>query len=636
MHWHKSIPMVLAAVVAWGGVAGCGGSPGERDFREGLRLLEGGRLVRARDRFEKSLQARPDNGINAQAFHYLGWIAWQLEDAGAAEAYWSESHRLNPSLFEPVYSLGVLAFEQGEWDKARGLFSMAADLQPRDPRPLEFMAQTYRGEAAQWEARRVLYQALMRMPHSPRILTALARVEMEEGAHTEAASYLMQALGQDPEYLPALYNLARLYADWPDQQRDAEAYYHQYLQRAPEGERRDEATRALARLRGEAASDPEPAVRPGERDPETPPRAPRTVADLLLAAQRLRAEGDSGRAVALCWRAAAMARQTEQPEQEERALRLALEWTPDSARLHEALARHYLALTRYDAARSAFRRAIELEPDGVQAYLGLAESAVPLEAYDEALSALNRAVQLDPDDPDALWALAELFEETGIRLRAVTAYERFQERFPSDDRAREARQRAQRLTPPAPPEDAPPPEPDPVEPVEPPPPADPRPASGADARLARAAREAYQRGLVHQRRGDPGQAADFYQRAIDRDPSFAPPSYQLGVIRLEEGNYRAARSAFERSVALEPDNVNARYNLALALYELRALPESVTQLEAALRRDGDFAPAHLLLGIIHAGHGESREQARRHYQRFLQLRPEDPMGPSIREWLRRN
>jgi len=30
---------------------------------------------------------------------------------------------------------------------------------------------------------------------------------------------------------------------------------------------------------------------------------------------------------------------------------------------------------------------------------------------------------------------------------------------------------------------------------------------------------------------------------------------------------------------------------------------------------------------------ESKEQARAHYIRFLQLRPEDPIAPEVRRWL---
>lgn len=622
--WRLVQITVLLMALAGGLVLGCGERPGEREFENALRQFERDRLIRARDLFEKSVNKRPGHEANAVALHYLGYIAWTLGDTSSATAYFENSRRLNPHLFEPVFSLAALAYEANDWPQARALFDEAEQLRPRDPRPLEFKARMLTGPEQRREARRLLFEALARSPHSPRILTSLALVELEDSGPTAAVSYLMQALEKDPNYAPALFNLGKVYARWDGHTDQAEAYFNEFLQVAAPGDpQRERALHALAVLHGDREPEPETEaadiITPTD---ETPPAAPKTFEDFLAEAKAMADEGRVAQAVGFAMRLAAQARQEQQVEREEQALLAAKTFAPESATVHLALGRHWAARDRHDEARRAFQQALDIEPDWSQALIGLANSARTLGDYDVALDALSRAVSLEEHDPEPLWSLASLYEVAGINRLALERYRQFRDRFPNDPRSADAGDRIFALTPPPPVEEEPPP---------PEPPVAPTPTVNPAAAI-----DAFNRGATYQQRRDWDNALFFYERAIKNDPSFERAFYNTGVIQLERRNLFEAREAFSRSVELAPDKITALYNLALTHYELGEAEQALPLLDRILRMDTNFAPAHLLAGVIHAANPRTLDRARRHYTRFLQLRPNDPSASAVRSWLAAN
>ncbi len=624
--WRALQMTLLTVAVAGGLVLGCGERPGEREFQNALRQFERGNLVRAKDLFEKSINKRPGHETNAFAHQYIGYIAWQLEDATAAVAHFENARRLHPHLYEAVYSLAVIAYREGDPTRARSLFGEAAQLRPNEPRPLEYIARIHAEAGNRREARRTLFEALSRAPQSARILTSLALLEFEELGPAAAVSYLMQALENNPNYLPALYNLGRAYAHWPEERAHAVEYFNEYLAQAPPGPQRDRAQRLLLRLEaGEPLDDEddiaEAHAEPDEREPpDAPP--PRTLDDVLRNARELAEAGQLEQAISVCLRAAIQANQRQRPDQEERALRAAVELAPESARAQLALGRHLAARDQHREALASLQRANALEPEWSHVLIALADSAAELDDYDVALDALNRAVDLVPNDPNPLWSLAELYDEAGVRRPAIDAYRRFREQFAGDPRAARAAERMEALQPVAE-----------VRPDEP----TPRPPPTREAiRNVQAAREAFDRGVSYQQRRDWDSAIYFYQRAVENDPTLERAHYNMGLIQYERRNLREAREAFGRSVDLEPNKVAARYNLALVLYELDETDAARPHLDAALREDPNFAAAHLLLGAIYADEQGTRDRARRHYERFLALQPNDPNAPAVREWLAQN
>jgi protein O-GlcNAc transferase len=605
------------------GIVACSSGPGERTFNQAVDHYERGEWVRARDLFDQSIQQRPGHGANAYAWHYLGLIAWQLDDPEEAMAHFERSHELNPSLFEPTLNLGILALVRDDKERAHALFTEAAEQQPQDARPWEYLAHLDASRGRYPQAREALLQALEREPQSARIPTALAVLEWEEGESAEAIAYCMQALERRPGYPPALYNLARLYAQWPEQRHHALAYYRQYLNAAPASPHRTAVEQQLAQwTTGQAeTTSPAPAEPAPEQAPETPPP---TLDEQLELARSAVAAGQRERAVAAYLRIALPLRRAGQIEDEARVRTEAVRQIPESATLQLELGRFYLDQQQYAQALAPLRRATALEPEWAHAWSRLGDCAAALEEYTVAVDAYRRVVSLRPEDAGALWRLAEFYELAGARRRAVETYELFQQQFFRDPRAVQAAAQVEQLRPPPPPA------------AEPPPPPEPPPRSPEAERRRAQAQEAYQRGVSYERRRDWESALLFYARAIAEDAEFEPAHYQTGIVLYQLRRFQEAWDAFQQSVTLAPEKAPAWYNLALVEYELGRKREALPSLNTALRLDPDYAPAHLLIGIIYGEDPATVNRTRQHYQDFLRLQPNDPNAATVREWLERN
>ncbi len=619
----------LGRWLVWGvmlGLIGCADLAGDRQFEQGLRQYERERFERAAELFRRVASEATDAGLRAYAYHYLGDIAWRQGDGEQAARYFEQSQEQVPTLFEPAFNLGVLALAREDWVTARAYFQAAANLQPRDARPWEYMAKTYQGEAGRRDARRALFEARDRAPRSPRILTRLALLEFADGDLEQAVSFCLQALERDPQYKPALYNLGRIYAEWPEERHHAIAYFQQYIEVAGTSERALSARQQVADLRRRPSptapqlEEDEPDDEPAEADGPVPPTWRDRLATL---AERVEA-GETQRAAAGYLALAAQARQQGQRDREEEILRTAVEQLPDSARLHTELGRHYLDRDRPTDALPTFQRAVELDAESSQAWLFLAAAASSMQEYDQALDALTRASRLQPNDPGPLWRLATLYDQAGADRRAIETYETFQARFPRDPRVIRATESIARLRPPPPePEPAPPPEPAVTAPSPTP----------EQVQRERQAQQAFERGMAYQRARDWASARLYFSRATSLDPTRSSAFYQLGVVEYQLGNLDAARAAFQQTLELSARNVMAWYNLGLVEHGQGATPEAITALRRAFRLNRDHVPTHLLLGIIYAADPSTHGDARYHYQRVLELDPENANAPALRQWL---
>ena len=245
--------------VTWGGVIlgvvlGCGGGPGERELRNGIREYERGRYVRAKTLIEKSINERPGSGANAAAYNYLGLAEWKLGQLQRAIDAFESSRSLNPALVEPTYNLAAILYESGALGRAATLFDEAALADPADSRSLEFLGSIYT-QAGKWqEARHALFGALARSPQSPRVLTALAVAEIHTSGADKAIFYLMQALERKTDYAPALFNLGVIYLQQMKDKAEAAAYFKKYIEVAGNDPHADYARLVIEDLTGVPAA----------------------------------------------------------------------------------------------------------------------------------------------------------------------------------------------------------------------------------------------------------------------------------------------------------------------------------------------------------------------------------------------
>jgi len=654
----RSLLVVLAVVLLFAGLLlGCGKSPGERAFKEGVRHLGKGNYTRAKVLLEQSLSERPVSEANAVALNYLGVASTRLGQLDRAIDEFEESRTLDAALVEPSYNLALLMYEGGNEERAIQLLQEAATVNLSDTRALEYLGHIYLANGEWAEARRVLYQALERAPESPSILTAIAWAEYEIDGLDAATAFLMRALEKDPEYPPALFNLGVLYHREEREPEKAISYFRKFLETEPQGPGTEYARRALRELAGSTGEENEtPDTRPDQRveaAPDEPAGGDRashtTVDELLEQAKAASRRGDVEKTLAYCIRAARRAGELRDRKKQEEALLLAVKLCFDQAKAHYALGAFRMAQGRHDSALASFKRARVLDPQWPAVHAALAEAAMESGEYDAALIALKRAIELEPGNPEPLWTLALLYDEhLDIPQQAAKVYRDFERHFTDDTRIVQARERTRELSERAARKEASSAS-TAVEMVaseevsSPPEGTTTAPSPHSVRRLAirqpavrhtRAAVEAYNRGKAYQERGDWDRAIFYYTRALENDDSLANAYYNLGMVYSANGETTLAKDAYLHAIQRQPDLINARYNLALLYMELNQYTAAAEQLRTVLELQPRYAPAHYALGLVYARDETNVANAKKHFQQFVRLSPQDPAARTVRRWLR--
>lgn len=668
---HTTHPFRWLAVAALSAlVAGCG-RPGNREFAAGVKELQRGRAVRAKDLFDKAIQLRPGHIANAEAYNYLGVARNALGEVDAAARAFEESRRLNPEYAAPGYNLGCLHRNAGDAQTALAYFAEASRLDPADARPLEMMGRIHASQKRWNEAAATWQAALERAQTSPRILTSLAEVELQRHGPRAAVQFLAKALEADRRYAPALYNLYVIHAFALGNPAEGEPHARRFLESAGPDDPRAVGLRSWLETRRNSESRVVPPSRPASNEasraiPVAPPRpaviaAPPVAAAPVLPAEptgpdgmigdarRRAAAGNPAAALALCLQAADMARKADDAKMREKALRAGVELAVELPDAHMALGRFLLERKDTDAAARCFTQAVTLAPNLAGAHVALAEAAIAADDNDTAVISLRKALQLRRDDPEARWLLATLYDTVlGLKPDAAREYREFAGLFPQDPRAMKAGERLRILQPTAavvtpapvpvarlpasslPPETAAAPVASPALPVGTGRRIDFHPSGRRDVEAATAA---FNRGYGYHRRGDLDRAIYDYLRAVDQDNRYVLAFYNLGDVYRQRGDLDLARDAYSRAVEISPEDGSVRYNLALVLDLLGETTAAQQQLMFILARQPDQAAAHYMLGLLYARDAKTAPAARAHLGKFLELQPSDSKATGVKQWL---
>lgn len=109
-------------------------------------------------------------------------------------------------------------------------------------------------------------------------------------------------------------------------------------------------------------------------------------------------------------------------------------------------------------------------------------------------------------------------------------------------------------------------------------------------------------GDVLQESGDLGEAVACYQRALEVNSRLARAWYSGGCVAITRREYVSAIACFQNAVELQPDWLEARHNLARALYEMGQVSAALTHFEfcAAQPQEGS-AHARAMIAVIIPG-----------------------------------
>lgn len=154
-------------------------------------------------------------------------------------------------------------------------------------------------------------------------------------------------------------------------------------------------------------------------------------------------------------------------------------------------------------------------------------------------------------------------------------------------------------------------------------------------RPTEAAEAAYERGATALRGKRFETAESELSAAIEESPWFPRAYYLRGITRARLNKLKAAVDDLNTSIRMDRSDYRAQMTLGL-IYKKEFAgaedTEAIRHLSAALRLRPDLYRLHLLLGELHAR--TDREQAREHYQRFIQLAPlDDPDARAARQAL---
>lgn len=156
-----------------------------------------------------------------------------------------------------------------------------------------------------------------------------------------------------------------------------------------------------------------------------------------------------------------------------------------------------------------------------------------------------------------------------------------------------------------------------------------KPKQGAHAQ----AEPLFAQGQTAQREQRSTDAVAAYRRAVFLDPSFFEAYYNLALVAAQSGDLQLALRSYEYALAIRPESEEARYNFALLLQQGGYWLDAAKELETILAANSKDVRGQLALANLYAQQLQEPGKAKEHYQRVLQLDPNNPQAKAIRMWL---
>lgn len=110
---------------------------------------------------------------------------------------------------------------------------------------------------------------------------------------------------------------------------------------------------------------------------------------------------------------------------------------------------------------------------------------------------------------------------------------------------------------------------------------------------------------------------------LDTEPNHLPTLMALGDQFMRMGSWERAAVFWKRSIALDSSLERALNGLGVAHYNMDQYPESAEQFERIVDLNPDNHRAHFNLGMLYKHYLDNPEQARIHFERVLELEPDD-------------
>lgn len=467
---------------------------------------------------------------------------------------------------------------KGETDKALERLKRLDDAYPGFPLTKFQLARAYLQQGSLSQARAALQAALEVKPDFTEASLVLAELRLRNGDPQPVIASMKEVLDRKPDLVQAHVLLAEAYRD-AGNFNDSVSVLREQIAASPELPQLHLLLGAILRQQQK----PEEARKEFEKVRELTP-------DHLLALLQLTdldiQKGDFDAAL-------------------ERARRQ-LEKTPESAGVHFALGRVYVAQKEWEKAEASLRKVLELDATFTPAYSLLVGIYMANNRMAEAARELEKLLATQPDNTRARLTLALIYERMKEFARAQEAYEKVLTVSPDSavalnnlawlyvtqlndlDRAYDLATKARRVAP-------------------------------GDGGIADTL------GWTLYQRGDYQKALPLLQESASKLPDVPEIQFHLGMASYMMGRMEVARAALRQATeATEefPGKEEARRRLALLGESAEDSPQlSAAAIEKILEENPDDPVARMRLGHVYESRGAFSEAAEA-YERALKVNPQ--------------
>lgn len=145
--------------------------------------------------------------------------------------------------------------------------------------------------------------------------------------------------------------------------------------------------------------------------------------------------------------------------------------------------------------------------------------------------------------------------------------------------------------------------------------------------------ELWDRGDLALRAGRPEEALEAFRAALELDPARARSWNYLGGAHFSRGDLRTALADFTKAFELDPLDVRVCNNIGTVHERLGEYARAEEHYLAAVRIDPAYPTSHRNLGVLYAERLGRPAEARRAWERFLELAPEGAAADEVRNEL---
>jgi Flp pilus assembly protein TadD len=117
-----------------------------------------------------------------------------------------------------------------------------------------------------------------------------------------------------------------------------------------------------------------------------------------------------------------------------------------------------------------------------------------------------------------------------------------------------------------------------------------------------------QLGVAYGYKGELRTSFDYYNKAIECNPTDPPSHSNIGTIYFQQGNYQQALKAFHRAVALDPNYTEALANLGSTYGMMKDYDNALRYLHQCIRTDPGYKQAYYFLAITYRFKGDTANE----------------------------